>query len=81
MGCLPCGQLNHEVSALRDCYPKSKDLVKSGPDFMPLSQDTSKLTYLAKNKPSSLAKIGDELEKRVRKEAMRSSGGYPKYRA
>lgn len=81
MGCLPCTQLNREAAALNDCYPRSKDLVKSGPDYMPMSQDTSKLVYLAKNRPSSLAKIGDELEKRVFKEAKGSSAGYPKNRA
>ncbi|CAK9782783.1 unnamed protein product [Cutaneotrichosporon oleaginosum] len=82
MGCLPCcTQLNPEIAALHDCYPPSKDLVKSGPEFMPMSQDMSKLTYYAKNKPSSLAKIGDELEKRVVKEAKASTGGYAKSRA
>ncbi|BEI81965.1 hypothetical protein CcaverHIS002_0211250 [Cutaneotrichosporon cavernicola] len=82
MGCLGCcTQLNPEIAALQDCYPPSKDLVKSSPEFMPMSQDMSKLTYYAKNKPSSLAKIGDELEKRVVKEAKASTGGYPKSRA
>lgn len=82
MGCLGCcTQLNPEVKALHDSYPPSKDLVKSGPEFMPMSQDLSKLIYYAKNKPSSLAKIGDELEKRIVKEARGSTGGYPKSRA
>ncbi|GMK59125.1 hypothetical protein CspeluHIS016_0701400 [Cutaneotrichosporon spelunceum] len=82
MGCLGCcTQLNPEIAALRDCYPPSKDLVKSGPEYMPMSQDMSKLTYYAKNKPSSLAQIGDELEKRIVKEAKASTAGYPKGRA
>lgn len=81
MGCLPCMALNPEVTALNDCYPPPKELVKAAPEFQPLSQDLSKLTYTATNKPSSLAKIGDELEKRVTREAKGSSGGYPKSRA
>lgn len=82
MGCLPCcTQLNPEIAALNDCYPTSKDLVKSAPEFMPMSQGVSKLTYYAKNKPSSLAKIGDELEKRILKDARSSTAGYPKSRA
>ena len=81
MGCFCCGNLNPEVKALNDCYPPPKDLVKAGPKYQPLSQDLSKLTYHATNKPSSLAKIGDDLERRVGKEARGSTGGYPKSRA
>lgn len=81
MPCLPCTRLNPELQALNDCYPTSKELVKAAPEFQPLSQDLGKLTYIATNKPSSLAKIGDELEKRVVKEARASTGGYTKSRA
>ncbi|WVQ74798.1 hypothetical protein IAR50_004404 [Cryptococcus sp. DSM 104548] len=81
MGCLPCTNLQPEVQHLNACYPPSKALLTAGPDFRPLAQDLSKLTYFATNKPSKLAKIGDELEKRVTKESQRSSQGYPKYRA
>jgi len=81
MPCLPCTRLSQELTALNDCYPPSKELVKAGPEYQPLSQDLGKLKYIATNKPSSLAKIGDELEKRVNKEAKGSSGGYPKSRA
>lgn len=81
MPCLPCMQLNPSLQILNECYPPPKDLLKSGPEFMPLSQDTSKLTYYATNKPSSLGKIGDELERRIAKEARASTGGYPKSRA
>ncbi|WVF72663.1 hypothetical protein IAT40_007481 [Kwoniella sp. CBS 6097] len=81
MGCIPCTNLQPEVAHLNACYPPSKALLTAGPDYRPLSQDLSKLTYFATNKPSKLAKIGEELEKRVSKEATRSTGGYPKYRA
>ncbi|WVW85749.1 hypothetical protein I302_107787 [Kwoniella bestiolae CBS 10118] len=81
MGCLPCTNLQPEVAHLNACYPPSKALLTSGPEYRPLSQDLSKLTYFATNKPSKLAKIGEELEKRINKESTRSTGGYPKYRA
>ncbi|KAK4684800.1 protein EFR3, partial [Tremellales sp. Uapishka_1] len=81
MGCFPCQSLQPEVALLNACYPPSKQLLSTAPDYRPLSQDLSKLTYYATNKPSKIAKIGEELEKRVHKEAMRSTGGYPKYRA
>ncbi|WWC63173.1 uncharacterized protein I303_105773 [Kwoniella dejecticola CBS 10117] len=81
MGCIPCTTLQPEVSHLNACYPPSKALLTSGPEYRPLSQDLSKLTYFATNKPSKLAKIGEELEKRIAKESTRSTEGYPKYRA
>lgn len=80
-GCLPCTKLRPELSLLNECYPPPKALLQAGPDYRPLSQDLSKLTYSAKNKSSLLPKIGDELEKRVVKEAARSTGGYTRYRA
>ncbi|WVR07413.1 hypothetical protein IAU60_004454 [Kwoniella sp. DSM 27419] len=81
MGCFPCNNLQPEVAHLNACYPPPKALATAGPDYRPMSQDLSKLTYFATNKPSKLAKIGEELEKRVTKEATRSTGGYPKSRA
>ncbi|KAK6910623.1 hypothetical protein I203_104655 [Kwoniella mangroviensis CBS 8507] len=81
MGCIPCTNLQPEVAHLNACYPPSKALLTSGPEYRPLSQDLSKLTYFATNKPSKLARIGEELEKRISKESTRSSGGYAKYRA
>ncbi|WWD18958.1 hypothetical protein CI109_103415 [Kwoniella shandongensis] len=81
MGCFPCNNLQPEVAHLNACYPPSKALLTSGPEYRPLSQDLSKLTYFATNKPSKLAKIGEELDKRVIKETQRSTAGYPKYRA
>ena len=81
MGCIPCGKLTPALSHLNECYPPSKQLVAAGPDYKPLSQDLSKLVYFAVNKPSQLAKIGEELEKRVSKETRGSSGGYAKSRA
>ncbi|WRT68287.1 uncharacterized protein IL334_005263 [Kwoniella shivajii] len=81
MGCFPCTTLQPEVSHLNACYPPSKALITSGPEYRPLSQDLSKLLYFATNKPSKLANIGEELEKRINKESIKSTGGYPKYRA
>ena len=79
--CFGCGGLQPEVKLLNDCYPPSKQLLAAGPEFKPLSSDLSKLTYRCTNQSSKLAKVGEELEKRVQKEAGRSSGGYAKSRA
>ncbi|OXG16946.1 protein EFR3 [Cryptococcus neoformans Tu401-1] len=81
MGCFPCRTLQPEVAHLKACYPPSKALLTAGPEYRPLSQDLSKLTYFATNKPSKLAKIGEELEKRVAQESTRASSGNHKYRA
>ena len=81
MRCIPCTGLQPEVKLLNDCYPPPKQLVSAGPDYRPLSSDLGKLTYRCVNRSSTLAKVGEALEKRVNKEAMRSTGGYPKYRA
>ena len=80
MSCNCFGTLQ-EAQLVRDCYPPSKVILTSGPDFKPLSSDLSKLTYRCTNQSSRLAKVGEELEKRVVKEAGRSSGGYAKSRA
>lgn len=79
--CLPWSKLRPEVKLLNDCYPPPKQLVQSGPDYRPLSQDLSKLTYSCRNRSSYLPKVGEELEKRVAKETTRSTGGYPKSRS
>ena len=79
--CLGCGGLQPEAKLLHDCYPPSKALATAGPDFKPLSSDLSKLTYRCTNQSSKLAKVGEELDKRVAKEAVKSTGGYAKSRA
>ena len=81
MSCFPCASVLPEVRLLKDCYPPSKGLIASGPEYRPLSQDLSKLTYACSNRPSRLAKVGDELERLVQKDATKSSGGYAKSRA
>lgn len=80
-GCFGCGGLQPEVKLLNDCYPPSKALLTSGPEYKPLSSDLSKLTYRCTNQSSKLAKVGEELEKRVQKEVGRTNGGYAKSRA
>ena len=77
-GCFPAVQ---EITLINDCYPPSKALISSGPDYKPLSSDLSKLVYRCTNQSSKLVKVGEELDKRVAKEVTRSSGGYQKSRA
>jgi hypothetical protein len=81
MGCIPCYGLSPDAKLLNDCYPLPKQLLAAEPDYRPLSSDLGKLTYRCNNSPSKLRGIGEELEKRVGKEAVKSSGGYPKSRA
>ena len=79
--CFGCGGLQPEVKLLNDCYPPPKQLLASAPDYKPLSSDLSKLTYRCTNQSSKLAKVGEELDRRVAKEAARSTGVYAKSRA
>lgn len=51
---------------VRDCYPKAKLLPSLAPEFKPNSQELSRLTYVASNKPGRLRGIGEELDKRAR---------------
>ena len=81
MGCLPCYGLSPDAKLLDDCYPPPKQLLAAEPDYRPLSSDLGKLTYRCNNSPSKLRGIGEELEKRVTKEAVKSTGGYSKSRA
>jgi hypothetical protein len=82
MSCFGCfGGLQPEAKLLNDCYPPPKALLTSGPEYKPLSSDLSKLTYRCLNQSSKLAKVGEELEKRVAREAARSTAGHAKSRA
>lgn len=86
-----CAPLAEESRLLRDCYPPKKQLPSgpsspSGPatsleDYKPLSQELSKMTYFATNKPGKLNALARELETRVKKEAKETQAGYPKSRA
>ncbi|KAL7411997.1 hypothetical protein BDY24DRAFT_394206 [Mrakia frigida] len=71
MMCIPIS-LNHESKLISDCYPKSKLLPSLAPDFKPNSQELSRLTYTASNKPGRLNKLGEELEKRAKKESAKA---------
>ena len=42
------------------------------PEYKPASQELSRLTYTASNKPGKLNPLGEELEKRARKESLKA---------
>ncbi|KAJ7276546.1 hypothetical protein B0H12DRAFT_1207702 [Mycena haematopus] len=71
---------NH-VQLLNTCYPPSSALLTAGPDYSPNSQELSRLTYYASNHPSKLAKLGNELEKRVKVESRKAQSGNLRTRA
>ncbi|KAJ7781089.1 hypothetical protein B0H16DRAFT_1877878 [Mycena metata] len=71
---------NH-VQLLNACYPPTSALLTAGPDYSPNSQELSRLTYYASNHPSKLAKLGGELEKRVKLECRKAQSGNLRTRA
>ena len=86
-----CAPLAEETRLLTDCYPPKKQLPSStsfnpalpsaGLDTVkPLSQELSRLTYYAANKPGKLRKIGEELEARVTKHTRAAKAGNGKGR-
>ncbi|KAJ7044491.1 hypothetical protein C8F04DRAFT_1068540 [Mycena alexandri] len=71
---------NH-LQLLNACYPPTSALLTAGPDYSPNSQELSRLTYYASNHPSKLAKLGCELEKRVKLECKKAQSGNLRTRA
>ncbi|EPQ59402.1 hypothetical protein GLOTRDRAFT_70807 [Gloeophyllum trabeum ATCC 11539] len=71
---------NH-VQLITACYPPSAALLNSGPEYRPNSQELSRLTYYAANRPGKITKLGSELEKRVRADCRRAQAGNTRARA
>ncbi|KAG8906442.1 plasma membrane localization protein [Tulasnella sp. 403] len=69
---------NH-VKLVNACYPTAP--LAAAPQFQPNSQELSRLTYYAANRPGKLHKLSDELEKRARNHARRAQTGNAKARA
>ncbi|KJA30169.1 hypothetical protein HYPSUDRAFT_32272 [Hypholoma sublateritium FD-334 SS-4] len=70
---------NH-VKLLNSCYPPTA-LLTAGPDYSPNSHELSRLTYYASNHPGKLAKIGSELDKRLKGECRKAKSGNIRSRA
>jgi hypothetical protein len=82
-----CFPVSHEANLLKSCYPPAKQLpatsatiAQDDSEYKPLSQELSRLTYYASNKPGKLNKLAEELEERVTREVKRAEAGYPRYR-
>ncbi|KAJ6628774.1 hypothetical protein B0H10DRAFT_1989294 [Mycena sp. CBHHK59/15] len=71
---------NH-VQLLNSCYPPASTFLTAGPDYSPNSQELSRLTYYASNHPGKLAKLSNELEKRVKVECKKAQSGNIRTRA
>ncbi|KZT19277.1 hypothetical protein NEOLEDRAFT_982376 [Neolentinus lepideus HHB14362 ss-1] len=72
---------NH-VHLIQACYPQSSaTLLNAGPEYRPNSQELSRLTYYAANKPGKITKVGSELEKRVRTDCKKAQANNTRSRA
>ncbi|OCB87558.1 hypothetical protein A7U60_g5464 [Sanghuangporus baumii] len=54
----------HHVQLIAACYPPSSALLTSGPEYKPNSQELSRLTYYASNRPGKIAKLGNRVKSR-----------------
>ncbi|KAF9821208.1 hypothetical protein IEO21_00816 [Rhodonia placenta] len=71
---------NH-IHLISTCYPPSSALLTSGPEYLPNSQELSRLTYYASNRPGKINKLANELDKRVRADCRRAQAGNTRSRA
>ncbi|KZT12564.1 uncharacterized protein LAESUDRAFT_753636 [Laetiporus sulphureus 93-53] len=71
---------NH-VHLISACYPPSAALPSAGPEYLPNSQELSRLTYYASNRSGKINKVASELEKRVRTDCRKAQGGNIRCRA
>ncbi|KAI0832301.1 hypothetical protein BC628DRAFT_1308939 [Trametes gibbosa] len=71
---------NH-VQHVSACYPPNAALLTAGPEYAPNSQELSRLTYYAANRPEKINKLGSELEKRLRVDAKKAATGNTRARA
>ncbi|KAJ3014098.1 hypothetical protein NUW54_g1393 [Trametes sanguinea] len=71
---------NH-IQLISACYPPSAALLTSGPEYAPNSQELSRLTYYAANRPEKMNKLGTELEKRVKTDTKKAAAGNTRARA
>jgi hypothetical protein len=76
MGLLSCCGVNKLAEEAR----LLNDLKASQDSYKPLSQELSRLTYYASNKPGKLHRLGKELEVRAAGEARKASTGNVKSR-
>ncbi|THH27291.1 hypothetical protein EUX98_g6908 [Antrodiella citrinella] len=71
---------NH-VQLIAACYPPNANLLTSGSDYRPNSQELSRLTYYASNRPGKINKLCGELERRVRVDCKKAHTGNLRARA
>lgn len=71
---------NH-VQLIAACYPPSAALLNAGPDYRPNSQELSRMTYYASNRPGKINKLSGELERRVKVDCRKAQAGNIRARA
>ena len=65
---------NH-VQLISACYPPNAALLTAGPEYRPNSQELSRMTYYASNRPGKINKLASELEKRARLDSRKAKAG------
>jgi len=71
----------HHAQLIAACYPPSAALLTSAPEYKPNSQELSRLTYYASNRPGKIAKLSGVLQKRVVTDARKAKAGNLRARA
>lgn len=71
----------HHVQLVAACYPPSAALLTAGPEYKPNSQELSRLTYYASNRPGKITKLSNEIQKRIVADVRRARSGNARGRA
>ena len=71
---------NH-IQLIAACYPPSSALLTAGPQYKPNSQELSRLTYYASNRPGKISKLGQQLLKNVINDSRKAQAGNLRARA
>jgi hypothetical protein len=71
----------HHVQLIAACYPPSAALLATAPEYKPNSQELSRLTYYASNRPGKIAKLSAELQRRINADVKKARTGNTRARA
>ena len=79
LSCYPSSRMHlftsNHIQLVSACYPPASALLTAGPDYRPNSQELSRMTYYASNRPGKINKLASELEKRVRLDCRKAKAG------
>ena len=78
---MPFPLTSHHVQLVSACYPPPAALLTAAPEYKPNSQELSRLTYYASNRPGKITKLSTEVKKRAISDARKARTGNTKARA